>query len=103
LRAAAATGAHALAQVEAHDEWLAMKRAERSATQMRMAPLDLLKRWEIAQIAYWRKYVQARGVIEPAMAKDPRLEITSRMNQWYEYKANHEVEWNRAGRPREAI
>jgi hypothetical protein len=102
LRGAAAVGAHSLAQVSAHAEWIGMKLAERAVRQMRPpVSLALLKAWEQAQILYWFKYVMARGQIEPEMLRDPPKEVRDRMHQWYQYTAEHEQEWVRAGRPRD--
>ena len=104
LRGVAAVGAHALAQEAAWGPWLAMREAERRWRQARSpCPLPLLKAHERAQIAYWRAYVAARAQLEPELGRDPVLEVRSRMEGWYQYNAEHEQEWVRAGRPRELI
>ena len=104
MRGAAAVGVHALSQEAALAEWLAMRKAERRAKAVRPpCPLALLKEYERAQIAYWRVYVAARARLEPELGRDPALEVRSRMEFWYTYSAEHEPEWVRGGRPREAI
>jgi hypothetical protein len=104
LRGVAAVGAHALAQEAAWAQWLGMRGAERRWRLVRPpCPLPLLKDHERAQIAYWRAYVAARAQLEPELGRDPALEVRSRMEAWYHYTAEHEQEWVRAGRPRDAI
>lgn len=104
MRAVEATGIHALSQNEAFGEWLAMREAERRARLMRPpVSLQLLKAYERAQIAYWRRYFAARALMEPEVARDQAGFVRSRMDQWYRYSAMHEEEWKRAGDPRETI
>jgi hypothetical protein len=104
MRAVEAVGTHALSQNEAWAEWLAMREADRRARQMRPpVSLQLLKAYERAQIAYWRRYFAARALMEPEVARDPASFVRSRMAQWYQYSAQHEEEWKRAGDPREKI
>jgi len=98
-----AFGAHAFASQRARNAWLAMRNAERAMRDARSpTPLALLKQYERAQIAYWRSYVAARAELEPAM-RDVAHEVRSRMEGWYMYSAEGEVEWRNAGRPREPI
>jgi hypothetical protein len=104
MRAVEAVGTHALSQNEAWAEWLAMREADRRARQVRPpVPLQLLKAYERAQIAYWRRYFAARALMEPEVARDPASFVRSRMDPWYRYSAQHEEEWKRAGDPREKI
>lgn len=103
LRNAVAFGAHAIASEAAHVEWQAMKNAERVQKAARSpCPLPLLKSYEHAQIAYWKKYCAAKSQLEPEM-RDVALEVRSRMDAWYRFSAEHEEEWRNAGRPREPI
>ncbi|HEY4055184.1 MAG TPA: hypothetical protein VGM39_01205 [Kofleriaceae bacterium] len=98
---AIATGTHPCAQLAAVHEWRAMRAAERDRRLMRPpVSLALIMAWEQAQIAYWRKYVAVRSQFEPILARDPEMEVRSRMQQWYEWTAEHEEEWRNAGRPR---
>ena len=104
LRGVAAVGVHALSQEAALTEWQNMRQAERRAKAVRPpCPLGLLKDYERAQIAYWRKYIAARARLEPELGKDPALEVRSRMEIWYTSSAEYEQEWVRGGRPRETI
>jgi hypothetical protein len=100
LRLAIAFGAHAVASCAAESEWLAMRATERAVRAVRPpCSIALLKEWERTQIAYWTVYVRARAKFEPAMS-NIALEVSSRMEAWYHYTAEHEQEWVRAGRPR---
>src|SRR5258708_3161526 len=68
LRNVVAFGAHAIASEAAHDEWQAMKNADRvQKAQRSPCPLPLLKAYERAQIAYWKKYCAAKSQLEPEM------------------------------------
>ncbi|HEU0036973.1 MAG TPA: hypothetical protein VFQ53_40460 [Kofleriaceae bacterium] len=102
MRSVAAVGTHALAQEQATQEWRAMRVAERRLHAIRPPrPLDVVVEYERAQIAYWRRYLGARSQMEPELARDPALEIRSRMEQWYTSGAEAEESWVRAGRPRQ--
>lgn len=104
MRSVAAVGAHALAQVTATAEWRAMRAADRRAGRLRPpVPLAAIVDSERSQIAYWHRYLAARAAFEPELARDPGLEIRSRMEQWYVSHAENEEEWVRAGRPRTPV
>lgn len=104
MRAVAAVAAHALAQEAALTEWRAMRAAERRIHDTRPPrPLELIVAHEQAQIAYWRRYLATRAWFEPVLARDPALEVRSRMEAWYRSVAEYEEAWVRAGRPRAAI
>jgi hypothetical protein len=104
MRSVAAVGTHALAQVAANAEWRAMRIADRRARRIRPpVPLAAIVASEQSQIAYWRRYLAARATFEPELARDPSLEIRSRMEQWYVSHAEYEEEWVRAGRPRTPV
>lgn len=99
-----AIGTHPISQEAAQKEWRAMRAAERAKNAHRSpTPLSALKDYEKAQIAYWRVYLKARAWFEPELARDPRMEIEKRMEQWYVYSAENERAWVDAGRPREKI
>jgi hypothetical protein len=101
---AVAIGAHAIAQEAAIVEWRAMRAAERALHAVRPPrPLAVIKAYEQAQIAYWRRYLAVRAQFEPVLARDPSLEIRSRMEQWYVSSAEYEEAWVAAGRPRERV
>ncbi len=101
MRSAGAIGTHAISQEAAAAELAAMRAADRAARGARSpTPLHLLQAWEAAQIAYWRRYLAARAWFEPELARDPALEVKKRMEQWYQYTAEHEEAWRAAGRPR---
>jgi hypothetical protein len=96
--------AHAVAQEAAVLEWRAMRSAERALHAMRPPrSLSIVQAYEAAQVTYWRKYLAVRAQYEPILARDPALEIRSRMEQWYVYFAEFEEAWVAAGRPRMAI
>jgi len=99
----AAIGAHAIAQEAAVGEWRAMRTAERLHAIRPPRPLDVIKSYERTQIRYWRMYLDVRSRYEPILARDPALEIRSRMEQWYVSSAEFEEAWIKAGRPRELI
>jgi len=97
----AALAAHAVAQEAAVHEWRAMRAAERALHAMRPPrTLAIVQAYEAAQITYWRKYISVRAEYEPILARDPAMEIRSRMEQWYVYTAEFEEAWVAAGRPR---
>jgi hypothetical protein len=99
-----AVGAHAVAQEAAVVPWRAMRAAERALHAVRPPrPLEVIKAYERAQIAYWRHYLAVRSNFEPILARDPALEIRSRMEQWYVSSAEYEEAWVAAGRPREQV
>lgn len=99
-----ALAAHAVPQEASVVEWRAMRAAERAMHAIRPPrPLAPIKAYERAQIAYWRRYLALRAQLEPILARDPGLEIRSRMEQWYVTGAEFEEAWVAAGRPREAI
>ena len=104
VRSVAAIGTHAIAQEAANAEWRQMRTAERAMHAQR-SPYSLasLKAYEHAQIAYWFKYLAVRAQFEPELARDPGMEVRSRMEQWYTMYADHEREWVAAGHPRERI
>jgi hypothetical protein len=96
-----ATAGHAVAQEQAVGEWRAMRVAERALHAMRPPrTLAIVQAYEAAQIAYWRKYLAVRAQFEPILARDPSLEIRSRMDPWYRSSAEYEEAWVAAGRPR---
>ncbi len=102
MRSVAAVGTHAVAQEAVHAEWLAMRAAERRMHRIRPPrPLEPVVACEAAQIAYWRAYLGVRAHFEPELARDPALEVRSRMQHWYVAVAEFEEVWVRAGRPRE--
>ena len=104
LRSVAAVGTHAVAQEATNAEWRAMRDAERAMRAYRPPyPIEAIKAYERAQIAYWFKYLSVRSQFEPELARDPSMEVRSRMEQWYTMFAEHEQSWVAAGRPRERI
>jgi hypothetical protein len=101
LRSAGAIGTHPISHEAAAAEWREMQAAQRRASAARSpCPLYLLKAYEAAQIAYWRKYLATRAWFEPELGRDPEMEVRKRMEQWYVYSADQEEEWRSAGRPR---
>jgi predicted RNA-binding Zn-ribbon protein involved in translation (DUF1610 family) len=101
---AGAIGTHAISQEAATVEWRAMRAAERAMHAIRPPrPLAPVKQSELAQIAYWRKYLAGRAWFEPELGRDPAMEIRRRMQAWYESHAEFEEAWVAAGRPREAV
>ncbi len=104
LRSVAAIGTHAIAQEATNAEWRAMRDAERAMHAQR-PPYSLasLKAYERAQITYWFKYLSVRSQFEPELARDPAMEVRSRMEQWYTMFADHDRTWVAAGRPREPL
>lgn len=104
LRSVAAVGTHAVAQEATTAEWRAMRTAERTMRASRPPyPIEAIKAYERAQISYWFKYLSVRAQFEPELARDPAMEVRSRMEQWYTMFAEHEASWVAAGRPRERI
>jgi len=104
MRSVAAVGTHAIAQEAVAAEWRAMKLAERQMRAFRPPyPIAAIKQTEVTQIAYWFKYLAVRSQFEPELARDPAMEVRSRMEQWYTLFANHEPSWVSAGSPRERI
>lgn len=104
LRSVAAIGTHAVAQEATTAPWRAMRQAERAMRAHRPPyPIESIKAYERAQIAYWFAYLSARAQFEPELARDPAMEVRSRMEQWYTMFAEHEPSWVAAGRPRERI
>lgn len=103
--AAVALAPHVFAQEAATPEWRAMNAAQRALNAYRPpAPLEAVKAYERAQIAYWRKYLTVRGQYEPAIqVHNLAFEIGSRMEQWYVSSAEFEPAWVQAGRPREPL
>lgn len=99
-----AIGTHAIPQQAALAEWRSMRAAERRwRTTRPPVPLAIVVDYERAQIAYWRKYLAVRSELEPILARDPSMEIRSRMEQWYVSHAEYEPEWVSAGRPRSPV
>ena len=102
LRSVAAVGTHAVAQEATNAEWRAMRHAERAMRAQRPPySLESIKAYEVAQITYWFKYLSVRSQFEPELARDPAMEVRSRMEQWYTSFADHDATWVAAGRPRE--
>jgi hypothetical protein len=101
MRSAGAIGTHPISQEAAVVEWRAMVAADRRAKAARSpCPLPLLKAYEAAQLAYWRRYLATRAWFEPELGRDPEMEVRKRMEQWYVYSAEQEQAWVAAGRPR---
>jgi hypothetical protein len=101
MRSAGAIGTHPISQEAAVAEWREMVAADRRAKAVRSpCPLPLLKAYEAAQIAYWRRYLATRAWFEPELGRDPEMEVRKRMEQWYVYSADQEQAWVAAGRPR---
>ncbi len=104
MQSVAAVGTHALSRLAAIEEWRAMRAADRHARSYRPpVPLAAIIDEERTQIAYWRRYLAERARFEPEVARDPGLEIRSRMEQWYVSHAEYEEEWVKAGRPRTPV
>jgi hypothetical protein len=104
MRSVSAIGTHAIAQEAAVKEWRGMRDAERRLHAVRPPRnLAVVQHYEQAQITYWRSYLAFRSQLEPELARDPALEIRSRMDQWYRSAAEFEESWVKAGRPRAAI
>ena len=104
LRSVSAVGTHAVAQEATTAEWRQMRYAERAMRAYRPPyPIESIKAFERAQIAYWFKYLSVRSQFEPELARDPAMEVRDRMEQWYTMFANHEQSWVAAGNPRERI
>jgi hypothetical protein len=102
LRSVAAVGTHAVAQEAVVAEWRAMRAAERALHAIRPPhPLGPIQAYEQRQIAYWFAYLAVRSRFEPELARDPAMEVRSRMDQWYVTSAEYEEAWVRAGRPRQ--
>jgi hypothetical protein len=100
----ASIGTHSIAQEAANAEWRAMRYAERAMHAQRPPySIESIKAYERAQIAYWFKYLSVRSQFEPELARDPAMEVRSRMEQWYTMFADHDHTWVAAGRPRERI
>jgi hypothetical protein len=100
----AALAAHAVAQEAAVNEWRAMRAAERALHAIRPPrPIAPIQAYERSQIAYWRRYLAVRAQFDPILARDPALEIRSRMEPWYTSSAEYEQAWVAAGRPRAPI
>jgi hypothetical protein len=101
LMSAGAIGTHHVSQSAVVEQWRAMVAADRNVRRQRPpVSLALLQLYERAQIAYWRAYLTQRSWFEPVLARDIDMEIRSRMEQWYVYRAEQEPAWNDAGRPR---
>ncbi len=101
MRSAGAIGTHPVSQESALAQWRAMRVADRNVRAARSpCPLPLLVAYEAAQIAYWRTYLAARAWFEPELGRDLEMEVRRRMEQWYQYSADQEEAWVRAGRPR---
>ncbi|MBK9036950.1 MAG: hypothetical protein IPL61_37810 [Myxococcales bacterium] len=101
MRSAGAIGTHPIPHQAAVVEWRAMVAADRARRAARSpAPLHLIQADEAAQIAYWYRYLAARAWFEPELGRDPAMEVRKRMEQWYQYTADHEPAWREAGRPR---
>jgi hypothetical protein len=104
MRSVTAIGAHSIAQEAAIVEWRAMRAAGHRMHDLRPPrPLAAVVDYERAQIAYWRAYLAVRARFEPEIARDPTMEIRSRMEAWYVSHAEFEEAWVAAGRPRLAI
>jgi hypothetical protein len=91
---------HSLCQERAWNEYVAMVQAEHALADTRGSPFQLLKAYELAQIAYWRAYLKARLIWLPDQAPSFDKDLVGRMAHWYE-RMEHEKEWVAAGRPRE--
>jgi len=101
MRSVTAIGAHSIAQEAAVVEWRAMRAAGHRMHEIRPPrPLEAVVDNERAQIAYWRAYLSVRSRFEPEIARDPAMEIRSRMEAWYVSHAEFEEAWVAAGRPR---
>jgi hypothetical protein len=101
MRSVAAVGSHAISQEATISEWRAMRMAERAMHAIRPPrPLAAIVGYEWCQIAYWRSYIAVRARFEPELARDPEMEVRSRMHQWYVASAEFEPAWVAAGRPR---
>jgi hypothetical protein len=104
MRSVAAIGTHAIAQETVVAAWRAMREAERKLHDIRPPrPLHVVTAYEHSQIVYWRAYLTVRSRFEPELARDPALEVRSRMEQWYTHFAEFEESWVKAGRPRASI
>jgi hypothetical protein len=95
-----AFGSHALATEVAANEWLQMRESERRMNAVRSpTPIELLKAYERAQIAFWFRYISVKATLEPEL-RDVAHEVRCRLDFWYA-SAEHEPSWVAAGRPRE--
>jgi len=91
---------HSLCEQAAWNEWLAMRAAERAFKQARPHTLAHIQAWEVAQIAYHRKYLTTRLAYLPDQAASFAKDLAGRMEHFYVYSIPNDPEWVRAGRPR---
>jgi hypothetical protein len=95
---------HPLCEEAAWNEYVAMRQADSAVRRTRSdeMTIDLLKRQEHAQIAFWRAYLGARARYLPDTAQAFEADLRGRMRAFYE-SMEREGAWIRAGRPRDLV
>jgi predicted RNA-binding Zn ribbon-like protein len=91
--------AHPLSEEASWDAWLAMRDAEARLHAQREPKLPDFKAYEAAQIAYWRRYLEARAAMLPHLAPALEADLRGKLQHWY-VRVHHEKAWAEAGRPR---
>ncbi len=91
--------AHPLSEEASWDAWMAMREAEARFHAVRDPKLDDFKAYEAAQIAYWRRYLEARAGMLPHLAPALEADLRGKLQHWYA-RVHHDKAWADAGRPK---
>lgn len=91
--------AHPLSEEASWDLWLAMREAEARFHAQRDPVLADFKAYEAAQIAYWRRYLEARAGMLPHLAPALEADLRGKLQHWY-LRVQHDKAWAAAGRPK---
>jgi hypothetical protein len=90
---------HYFAEQEAWNEWIAWQDAEKALHDARNITISHFQAVEDAQIAYWRRYLQAQAGWLPERATVIEDDLRGKMRQFYD-GIDGEKAWVQAGRPR---
>ena len=95
---------HPLCEEAAWNEYVEMRNADNLSRRTRSdeVTIDLLKRQERAQIAFWRAYFGARARYLPDTAQAFDADLRGKMRAFYD-EMEREGAWIRAGRPRDLV
>jgi hypothetical protein len=91
--------AHPLSEEASWDAWVALREAEARFHAQRDPKLADFKAYEVAQIGYWKRYLEARAGILPHLAPALDADLRGKLQHWY-VRVQHEKAWAEAGRPK---
>jgi hypothetical protein len=99
VRMVEAMGIHPLCEEHAWEARLEWRRAERAWRSARPETIDVIRRYEHAQLAYWQTYLEFRARMLPELVPALDKDLRGKMAHFY-VSLEHNKAWVGAGKPR---